>query len=57
MSIFGPRRAGKTYYFFQLMKPVKEVSLYLDFEDSSLLTVKFDEVLEIVNLFAEITGR
>jgi predicted AAA+ superfamily ATPase len=39
------------------MKPVKGVSLYLDFEDSSLLTVKFDEVLEIVNLFAEITGR
>ena len=57
ISIVGPRRAGKTYYFFQLMKPVKEVSLYLDFEDSSLLTVKFDEVLEIVNLFAEITGK
>ncbi|MGB7002020.1 MAG: ATP-binding protein [Halobacteriota archaeon] len=57
ISIVGPRRAGKTYYFFQLMEPVKEVSLYLDFEDSSLLTVKFDEVLEIVNLFAEITGK
>jgi predicted AAA+ superfamily ATPase len=57
ISIVGPRRAGKTYYFFQLMKPVKEVSLYLDFEDSSLLMVKFDEVLEIVNLFAEITGK
>jgi len=57
ISIVGPRRAGKTYYFFQLMEPVKEVSVYLDFEDSSLLTVKFDEVLEIVNLFAEITGK
>lgn len=57
ICIVGPRRAGKTYYFFQLMKPVKEVSLYLDFEDSSLLTVKFDEVLEIVNLFTEITGK
>ncbi len=55
--IVGPRRAGKTYYFFQLMKPVKEVSLYLDFEDSALLTVKFDEVQEIVNLFTEITGK
>ncbi len=55
--IVGPRRAGKTYYFFQLMKPVKEVSLYLDFEDSALLTVKFDEVQEIVNLFTEIKGK
>ena len=57
IAIVGPRRAGKTYYFFQLMKPVKEVSLYLDFEDSSLLTVKFDEVLELANLFTEITGK
>ncbi len=57
IGIVGPRRAGKTYYFFQLMKPVKEVSLYLDFEDSSLLTVKFDEVLEIAHLFTEITGK
>ena len=57
ICIVGPRRAGKTYYFFQLMKPVKEVSLYLDFEDSSLLTVKFDEVMEIVQLFTEITGN
>jgi len=55
--IVGPRRAGKTYYFFQLMKPVKEVSLYLDFEDSALLTVKYDEVQEIANLFTEITGK
>jgi len=29
----------------------------LDFEDSSLLTVKFDEVQEIANLFTEITGK
>ena len=57
ICIVGPRRAGKTYYFFQLMKPVKEVSLYLDFEDSSLLTVKFDEVMEIAQLFTEITGN
>jgi len=33
------------------------VSLYLDFEDSSLLTVKFDEVMEITSLFTEITGK
>lgn len=57
IGIVGPRRAGKTCYFFQLMKPVKEVSLYLDFEDSALLTVKFDEVLGIANLFTEITGK
>ncbi len=39
------------------MKPVKEVSLYLDFEDSALLTVKYEEVQEIANLFTEITGK
>jgi predicted AAA+ superfamily ATPase len=57
ISIVGPRRAGKTFYFYQLMRGNKESCLYLDFEDSALIDVKFDEVLDVINLFTEITGR
>jgi predicted AAA+ superfamily ATPase len=57
ISIVGPRRAGKTFYFYQLMRGNKESCLYLDFEDSALIDVKFDEVLDVINLFTETTGR
>jgi len=57
ISIVGPRRAGKTFYFYQLIRGNKENCLYLDFEDSALIDVKFDEVLDVINLFIEITGR
>jgi len=57
ISIVGPRRAGKTFYFYQLMRRNKESCLYLDFEDSALVDVKFDEVLDVINLFTEITGK
>jgi len=57
ISIAGPRRAGKTFYFYQLMRGNKESCLYLDFEDSALIDVKFDEVLDVINLFTETTGR
>lgn len=57
ISIIGPRRVGKTFYFFQLMKPIKDYSVYFDFEDSSLANLRFDEVLDVINLFIEITGK
>ena len=57
ISIVGPRRAGKTFYFYQLMRRNKESCLYLDFEDSALVDVKFDEVLDVINLFTEIIGK
>jgi len=57
VAIVGPRRVGKTFYFFQLMKPIKDYSVYLDFEDSSLVNLRFDEVLDAINLFVEITGK
>jgi len=57
ISIVGPRRAGKTFYFYQLMRGNKESCLYLDFEDSALIDVKFDEALDVISLFTETTGR
>jgi predicted AAA+ superfamily ATPase len=56
--IVGPKESRKDILFL----PVNEVRernfvVYLDFEDPSLLTVKFDEVMEIAHLFTEITGK
>jgi len=39
ISIIGPRRAGKTYYLFQLSKEIENFA-YLNFEDSRLYGVK-----------------
>ncbi|MEM1582660.1 MAG: AAA family ATPase [Candidatus Bathyarchaeia archaeon] len=36
ISIIGPRRAGKTYYFYQLISRDRMGSLYLNFEDTRL---------------------
>jgi len=41
ISVIGPRRAGKTYYFYQLLGEEKENSLYLNFEDTRLMDVNF----------------
>ena len=30
VSVIGPRRAGKTYYFYQLIREDREGSLYLN---------------------------
>lgn len=55
VSIIGPRRAGKTYYLFQI-KNLKPNSLYLNFEDSRLIGVEFKDIREIIRLFEEIYG-
>ena len=57
ICIVGPRRAGKTYFFFQLIKNISSNSLYLDFEDIALFDVKYDEILDIINLYHEVTGK
>ncbi|MHA1756035.1 MAG: ATP-binding protein [Promethearchaeota archaeon] len=56
ISIVGPRRSGKTWYFFMLMQDKKKNSLYLDFEDSALLDIKYHEFIELINYYTEITG-
>ncbi|MBS7612305.1 ATP-binding protein [Candidatus Bathyarchaeota archaeon] len=56
ISIIGPRRAGKTYYFYQLMKERREHSLYLNFEDLRLMDVDFREIRDLVRIYVEVVG-
>lgn len=56
-SIIGPRRSGKTYYFFQLIRENKKESLYLNFEDTRLMDLNFREIRDLIRMFIEITGK
>ncbi|MCD6455819.1 MAG: ATP-binding protein [Methanophagales archaeon] len=61
VSIIGPRRAGKTFYFYQLMSNINEKDknriLYLDFEYPELAGITFKEIKEIVNMHRELFGN
>ena len=54
--IFGPRRAGKTYYLFQVMQQLiksgmqKEEVVYLNFESPRLFDIGFKEIREVITL-------
>lgn len=56
ISIIGPRRAGKTYYFYQLLGGERESSLYLNFEDTRLMDVDFREVRDLIRVYLELRG-
>mgnify|MGYP000495358120 CR=1 FL=1 len=56
ISIIGPRRAGKTYYLFQLSKKIKNY-IYLNFEDSRLYGIEHRDLREIIRIFIEIYGN
>jgi predicted AAA+ superfamily ATPase len=51
VSIIGPRRSGKTYYFYQLIEPAKQDSLYLNFEDTRLIGISYRELRSLVRVF------
>jgi len=59
ISIIGPRRAGKTYYFFQKISELQRNNvLYLDFEEPFLSNLNPNEVLKIVyEIFPQVTGN
>lgn len=59
VSIIGSRRAGKTYYFYQLMSNIRDKTriLYLDFEYPELADITFKEIKEIVNMYGELFGN
>ena len=54
--IIGPRRAGKTFFLFQLMKHFikkgfkKEDIIYLNFESTKLFDINFKEIKDIIEL-------
>ena len=59
ITIIGPRRAGKTYFFFNLIKELERNKvLYLDFEELFLKDLKGKDLLRIVlEIFPEIVGN
>ncbi len=56
VSIIGPRRAGKTYYLFQLSEKVQNY-LYLNFEDSRLYGISHKDLRDVIRVFIEIYGK
>lgn len=60
-TITGPRRAGKTYFCFQLMKKLlqqgisKENLLYLNFEDNRLQGAIAEDLEKLLEAFAELS--
>ncbi|MBI4244353.1 MAG: ATP-binding protein [Planctomycetes bacterium] len=60
ITIMGPRRAGKTYYLFQLMESSRNSgrhSLYINFEDTRLMDLDFVEIREVIRLSAELNQK
>ena len=55
ITIMGPRRAGKTYYLFQLMRAFKD-AVYLSFEDFRLNSIKYDELDDVIKTYTEVYG-
>ena len=52
-ALIGPRRAGKTFFLYQLMRDLKEKKkdfLFLNFENTKLLGITFKEIKEVISL-------
>ncbi len=58
-AIVGPRRAGKTYCFIQLIRGFGGVPncIYVDFEHELLAGVKGPDLREVLTAFRELYGR
>jgi len=60
IAILGPRRAGKTYYQFSLIKKLlqngipKERILYINFEDPKLIDMSIADSVKLIEVFYEI---
>ena len=59
LAIIGPRRAGKTYYCFQIIKELlldipKENILYINFEDERLYPLVGDELTLLLESYLEL---
>lgn len=58
LSLTGPRRAGKTYNLYNIIKANNyEKSLYLNFEDIELVDTNPKDILNIVKNYVEIFGN
>lgn len=61
VSIIGPRRAGKTYFLYHLIKNElklkEEEFIFMDFEDAQLIDASFKDILEAVSAHEEEYGK
>lgn len=55
--LIGPRRAGKTYFLYDLILNKQKLKddefIFMDFEDVALSDIKVNDIIEIVNLHEE----
>jgi len=59
VTLIGPRRAGKTYFLYQIMKEILKKSsltdiLYINFEDERVMTVKAESLQELLDAYFEL---
>ncbi|NJE25508.1 ATP-binding protein [Thermococcus sp. MV5] len=58
ISIIGPRRAGKTFYFYQLIKSLpRENVVYIDFEHPVFDGFKAEDIGDVLKLHREAVGE
>ena len=63
LAIVGPRRAGKTFFMYQLIHDLldrsskKEDILFIDFDDYRLANFKAEDVETLLVAFNQVTGR
>ena len=63
LAIVGPRRAGKTFFMYQLISDLlmngfsKNDILFIDFEDYRLVGIEADNVESILTAFVQLSGR
>ena len=56
ISIVGPRRAGKTWFFYYLSEKVK-AGCYINFEDIAFRNLNPEELFDIIKIFSEINYK
>jgi predicted AAA+ superfamily ATPase len=62
VTLVGPRRAGKTYFLYQIMKEILRQSaditdiLYVNFEDERITPIKAEHLQDLLNAYFELYG-
>ena len=59
LAIVGPRRAGKTFFLFQLwgeLDPERRRSLYVNFEDPRLVGATAEDLMEMLRSYYSLTS-
>ena len=56
VSIVGPRRAGKTWYFYSILDKEKN-PMYVNFEDIAFRNLSSDEFFDVIRIFTELKYR